>query len=565
MFDEDELEKIKKSKEKWEEENLEPTLNKFGERKEEFKTGSGKKVKRIYEPNDIKDTDYVEDINWPGRHPFTRGVYSTMHRGRIWTMRLYSGFGTAEETNERWKYLIEQGQSGLSAAFDLPTQIGLDSDHPLAVGEVGKVGVAIDSLRDMERLFDDIKLDQVSTSMTINAPTPVLLGMYVALAQKQGVDPKDLRGTVQNDILKEYVARNTFIFPPEPSMKLVGDVIEYCSENLPRWNSISISGYHFREAGSTATQELAFTIANGIEYVESALERGLDVDDFAPRLSFFFGAHSDLMEEIAKFRAARRLWAKIMKERFGAEDPNSCKLRFHVQTAGCTLTAQQPKNNIVRTAFEALAGVLGGAQSIHTNSYDEALALPSEEAVSTALRTQQILAHETGVTNTMDPLGGSYYIETLTNELEEDAREYIKKIEKIGGVPKAIEQGYIQQEIQDSAYEYQREIDEGERTIVGVNKFTEEEEEIDIELHKVDPEVAETQIQRLEKVKKERDTDKVESALEELRKTAEAGDNVMNPIIKAVEQYATIGEICDVLRDVYGEYEESSAIAMAST
>ncbi|KXA90287.1 methylmalonyl-CoA mutase [candidate division MSBL1 archaeon SCGC-AAA259B11] len=565
MFDEDELEKIKKSKEKWEEENLEPTLNKFGERKEEFKTGSGKKVKRIYEPNDIKDTDYVEDINWPGRHPFTRGVYSTMHRGRIWTMRLYSGFGTAEETNERWKYLIEQGQSGLSAAFDLPTQIGLDSDHPLAVGEVGKVGVAIDSLRDMERLFDDIKLDQVSTSMTINAPTPVLLGMYVALAQKQGVDPKDLRGTVQNDILKEYVARNTFIFPPEPSMKLVGDVIEYCSENLPRWNSISISGYHFREAGSTATQELAFTIANGIEYVESALERGLDVDDFAPRLSFFFGAHSDLMEEIAKFRAARRLWAKIMKERFGAEDPNSCKLRFHVQTAGCTLTAQQPKNNIVRTAFEALAGVLGGAQSIHTNSYDEALALPSEEAVSTALRTQQILAHETGVTNTMDPLGGSYYIETLTNELEEDAREYIKKIEKIGGVPKAIEQGYIQQEIQDSAYEYQREINEGERTIVGVNKFTEEEEEIDIELHKVDPEVAETQIQRLEKVKKERDTDKVESALEELRKTAEAGDNVMNPIIKAVEQYATIGEICDVLRDVYGEYEESSAIAMAST
>lgn len=565
MFDEDELEKIKKSKEKWEEENLEPTLNKFGERKEEFKTGSGKKVKRIYEPNDIKDTDYVEDINWPGRHPFTRGVYSTMHRGRIWTMRLYSGFGTAEETNERWKYLIEQGQSGLSAAFDLPTQIGLDSDHPLAVGEVGKVGVAIDSLRDMERLFDDIKLDQVSTSMTINAPTPVLLGMYVALAQKQGVDPKELRGTVQNDILKEYVARNTFIFPPEPSMKLVGDVIEYCSENLPRWNSISISGYHFREAGSTATQELAFTIANGIEYVESALERGLDVDDFAPRLSFFFGAHSDLMEEIAKFRAARRLWAKIMKERFGAEDPNSCKLRFHVQTAGCTLTAQQPKNNIVRTAFEALAGVLGGAQSIHTNSYDEALALPSEEAVSTALRTQQILAHETGVTNTMDPLGGSYYIETLTNELEEDAREYIKKIEKIGGVPKAIEQGYIQQEIQDSAYEYQREIDEGERTIVGVNKFTEEEEEIDIELHKVDPEVAETQIQRLEKVKKERDTDKVESALEELRKTAEAGDNVMNPIIKAVEQYATIGEICDVLRDVYGEYEESSAIAMAST
>lgn len=560
MFDEEDLEKIKEEKEKWKEEDLKPTLEKFGERKEGFTTGSGRSIKRVYGPDDLEDNDYLDEIGWPGRHPYTRGVYPTMYRGRVWTMRQYSGYGTAEETNKRWKYLIEQGQTGLSIAFDLPTQLGFDSDYPMAAGEVGKVGVAIDTLADMERLFRDIQLDNVSTSMTINAPTIVLLAMYVALARKQGADLENLRGTVQNDILKEYVARNTFIYPPDPSMKLVGDVIEYCSKNLPKWNSISISGYHFREAGATAVQEIAFTIADGIEYVKSATKRGLDVDDFASRLSFFFGAHSDLLEEVAKFRAARRLWAKIMKNRFEAEKPNSCKLRFHVQTAGCTLTAQQPKNNIVRTAFEALAGVLGGAQSIHTNSYDEALALPSEEAVKTALRTQQILAHETGVANSIDPLGGSYQLEKLTDELEEEAREYIEKIDDMGGVPEAIQKGYIQSEIQNASYDYQKEVEDNERIIVGVNEF-EEGEEIDIELHEADPEVAERQTQRLEEIKEKRNEDEVEDSLEELKNVAEKGDNVMEPTIRAVENYATIGEICDVLRDVYGEYEEETVMA----
>lgn len=560
MLNKKELEEIEKSKREWKKKALEPTLERFGERKEEFRTGSGKKVERLYGPDDLKGKDFLEDIGWPGLYPYTRGVYSTMYRGRIWTMRQYSGFGTAEETNERFKYLIDQGQTGLSVAFDLPTQIGYDSDHPMAVGEVGKVGVAIDTLADIERLFDGIKVDQVSTSMTINSPTAVLLGMYVALAQAQGADLKGLRGTVQNDILKEYVARNTFIFPPEPSMKLVADVIEYCSENLPRWNSISISGYHFREAGATANQEIAFTIADGIEYVKSAMERGLDVDDFAPRLSFFFGAHSDLLEEIAKFRAARRLWARIMREQFNAENPNSWKLRFHVQTAGCTLTAQQPKNNIVRTSIETLAAVLGGAQSIHTCSYDEALALPSEEAVRTSLKTQQILAHESGVTNTVDPLAGSYSVESMTDGLEEEARKYIEKIDELGGVTKAIERGYIQREIQNAAYRYQREIEDGETLIVGVNKFIEGEEEIDIELHKADPEVAKTQIRRLEKIKKDRNGSAVDDALEELRTVAEEGDNVMPPIIDAIKEYATIGEICDVLREIYGEYEEPTAV-----
>src|SRR5690554_4753816 len=471
MYDEKKLEQIKSSFVDWDENKVEKQLGKHPERKETFTTGSDKKVERLYTPLNTGEMDYERDLGYPGEYPYTRGIQPTMYRGRFWTMRQYAGFGTAEESNKRYKYLLEQGQTGLSVAFDLPTQIGYDSDQPLAEGEVGKVGVAIDSLQDMEILFDGIPLDKVSTSMTINAPASVLLAMYIAVAEKQGVASKELRGTIQNDILKEYIARGTYIFPPEPSMRLITDIFEYCSKEVPLWNTISISGYHIREAGSTAVQEVAFTLADGIAYVEAAVNAGLDVDTFAPRLSFFFNSHNDLLEEVAKFRAARRLWAKIMKERFNAKNPKSMQLKFHTQTAGSTLTAQQPDNNIVRVAIQALAAVLGGTQSLHTNSRDEALALPSEDSVRIALRTQQVIAHESGVADTVDPLAGSYYVECLTSTIEQKAMEYIEKIDKLGGAPRAIEKGFIQQEIQNSAYGYQMEVEQGKRIVVGVNKY----------------------------------------------------------------------------------------------
>jgi len=541
--------------EEWEEKILKPTLAKAPERKKRFETHSGIEVKRLYTPLDTQGIDYVRDLGFPGSYPFTRGVYPTMYRGRLWTMRQYAGYATAEETNARFKYLLEQGQTGLSVAFDLPTQTGYDADHPMALGEVGRVGVSISSLEDMERLFEGIPLDKVSTSMTINATAPVILAMYIAVAKKQGVDPKVLDGTVQNDILKEYVARGTYIFPPDPSMRLTVDIMEYCSRELPRWNSISISGYHIREAGATAVQELAFTLANGIAYVEAAVKRGLDVDSFAPRISFFFGAHNNLFEEVAKFRAARRLWARIMRERFGAKNPASWMLRFHTQTAGCTLTAQQPLNNIIRVTIQALAAVLGGTQSLHTNSYDEALALPSEEAVRIALRTQQIIAHESGVTDTVDPLAGSYYVESLTREIEERAEEYIKRIDAMGGAIKAIESGYIQREIMESAYRYQKEIEARERIVVGVNEYVIEEEKRTLKLLKVDPAVRERQIARLQEVRRRRDNAKVAELLAKLEEAARGSDNLMPIILECVEAYATLGEICDVLRKVFGEYK----------
>jgi methylmalonyl-CoA mutase N-terminal domain/subunit len=479
-----------------------------------------------------------------------------MYRGKFWTMRQYAGFATAEESNKRYKYLLEQGQTGLSVAFDLPTQIGYDSDHPLAEGEVGKVGVAIDSLKDMEILFDGIPLDKVSTSMTINAPAAVLLAMYIAVAEKQGVTPDKLNGTIQNDILKEYIARGTYIFPTEPSMRLITNIFEYCSKHVPKWNTISISGYHIREAGSTASQEVAFTLADGIAYVEAAIKAGLEVDDFAPRLSFFFNAHNDLLEEVAKFRAARRLWAKIMKERFGAKDPKSMMMRFHTQTGGSTLTAQQPDNNIVRVAIQTLAAVLGGTQSLHTNSRDEALALPTEDSVRIALRTQQIVAYESGVAETVDPLAGSYYIEAMTDRIEKEAMEYIRKIDELGGAPRAIDKGYVQKEIQDSAYKYQMEIEAGKRIVVGVNKF-QIEEEAPKGLLKVDPSVGELQKKKLEELRAQRNNKKVEETLESLRKAAQGDDNLMPYILDAVRAYSTLGEICGVLREVFGEYTQS--------
>ncbi|MBS3794786.1 MAG: methylmalonyl-CoA mutase family protein [Candidatus Thorarchaeota archaeon] len=552
-------EKINQHYKKWRNGAVKKTIERFPERKQDFSTDSGIPTNRLYTPMDTKDTEYLDDLGFPGQFPYTRGVYTTMYRGRLWTMRQYSGFGTAQETNQRFKFLLEQGQTGLSVAFDLPTQVGYDSDHPLAKGEVGKVGVAIDSLADMEILFDDIPLDEVSTSMTINASAAILLAMYVALADKQGVPADELRGTIQNDILKEYVARGTYIFPPEPSMRLITDVFEYCSEEMPLWNTISISGYHIREAGSTAVQEVAFTLANGIAYVEAALDAGLDVDHFASRLSFFFGSHSYFFEEIAKFRAARRLWARIMKNRFDAKEDKSCRLRFHTQTAGCTLTAQQPDNNIVRVTLQALQGVLGGTQSLHTNSRDEALSLPTEKSVQIALRTQQIIAHETGVADTIDPLAGSYYIETLTNTIEEKAREYLQQIDDLGGSPSAIEKGFIQREISESAYRHQKEVDEGKRIVVGVNEFTVEEEQ-EFEYLRVDPETERDQIERLKNLRKARDDDAVSAALQALRKTAQSDNNLMPPILKAVKAYATLGEICSVLRDEFGEYQSPDTL-----
>jgi methylmalonyl-CoA mutase N-terminal domain/subunit len=551
-------EKLKESHSQWDE-KVEKSKAKRPEMKNEFYTISGIPVKGLYTPLDLKDEDYIEHLSFPGEYPYTRGVQPTMYRGRLWTMRQYAGFATAEESNKRYKYLLDQGQTGLSVAFDLPTQIGYDSDHPLAEGEVGKVGVAIDSIEDMADLFEGIPLDKVSTSMTINAPAAILLAMYIVIAENQGVSPDKLRGTIQNDILKEYTSRGTYIFPPKPSMRIITDIFEYCSQSVPQWNTISISGYHIREAGATAVQEVAFTLANAIAYVEAAIKTGLDVDAFGPRLSFFFISHLDFLEEVAKFRAARRLWAKIMKERFKAKDPRSMQMRFHVQTSGSTLTAQQPVNNIVRVAFQAMSAILGGTQSLHTCSMDEALALPSEEAVQTSLRTQQLIGYESGVINTVDPLAGSYYIESLTDEIESRAMDYINKIDELGGAPAAIEKGYIQKEIQDSAYRYQKDIESGERILVGVNKFQTEEEEPS-NLLRVNPAVRKKQMDKLKALKEKRDIEKVKRELAALKKGAQGDSNLMPLIINCVRENATLGEICDELRDVFGEYRVSFVI-----
>jgi len=559
MFSKEKLESIANSKKHWEEKILNPTLAKAPERKKVFTTISGIPVERLYTPLDIANLDYERDLGYPGSYPFTRGVQPTMYRGRFWTMRQYAGFGSAVETNKRFKYLLEQGQTGLSVAFDLPTQSGYDSDHPLAVGEVGKVGVAIDSIEDMKVLFDGIPLDKVTTSMTINAPATVLLAMYLAIAEEQGIPFDKVGGTVQNDILKEYTVRGQYIFPPGPSMRLTVDLIEYCFKHVPRWNSISISGYHIREAGATAAQEVAFTIADGIAYVQACIDRGLDVDKFAPRLSFFFNAFTNVFEEVAKFRAARRCWARIMKERFGAKDPRSMMMRYHVQTGGVTLTAQQPLNNIVRVALQAFAAAAGGCQSLHTNSYDEALCLPTEQAVTVALRTQQIIAEESGVTDTIDPFAGSYYIEALTNKIEEEVEQYLKKIDEMGGTLAAIEQGFIQREIQESAYRFQKEIESGERVYVGVNKYVMDEPP-PTNLLKVDMEVGRREAEKVKALRASRDQIKWKEALEKLREVSLSGENVMPAVIEAVKAKATVGEICDVWREVFGEYRPEAFI-----
>jgi len=538
----------------WEDKILSKVLARFPERKKEFKTLGGLDLPRLALPKEIDD-DYLEKLGFPGEFPYTRGVQPTMYRSRFWTMRQYAGFATAKETNERYRYLLEQGQTGLSVAFDLPTQIGYDSDHPMSKGEVGKVGVAIDSLADMEILFDKIPLDKVSTSMTINSPAAILLAMYVAVGEKQGVPREKLRGTIQNDILKEYVARGTYIFPPRPSLRIITNIFEWCSKNTPLFNTISISGYHIREAGSTAVQEVAFTLANGCTYVQTAIDAGLDVNVFGKRLSFFFNATTDIIEEVAKFRAARRMWAKIMKERFGAKDPKACMLRFHTQTAGHTLTAQQIDNNVVRVALQALAAVLGGTQSLHTNSKDEALTLPTEDSVRTALRTQQIIAYESGVANSIDVLGGSYLVEQLTDKIEEEAFNLMKKIDDMGGVIAAIEAGFIQRQIEDSAYEYQKQIETKERIVVGVNEF-QSKESVKVPILKIDKEVEKRQVERLKEVKKNRDNAKVEKTLKNLEQAARSDENLMEYILEAVKEYATIGEICGVLREVFGEYRD---------
>lgn len=533
-------------------------LARFPERKADFTNASNIEVQRVYTPLD-SEVDYLEDLGMPGEFPFTRGVQPTMYRGRFWTMRQYAGMATAEESNARYRYLLEQGQTGLSVAFDLPTQIGYDSDHTLAQGEVGKVGVAIDSLADMEILFNQIPLDKVSTSMTINAPAAVLLAMYIAVAEKQGVPMAKLSGTIQNDILKEYVARGTYIFPPAPSMRLITDIFAFCAQQVPDWNTISISGYHIREAGSSAVQEVAFTLSDGIAYVQAALDAGLDVDDFAPRLSFFFNSHLDFFEEVAKFRAARRLWAKIMRDRFDAKNPKSLMLRFHTQTGGSTLTAQQPDNNVVRVTLQALAAVLGGTQSLHTNSKDEALALPTEDSVRVALRTQQLIAYESGAADTVDPLGGSYYVENLTNAIEEAAMKLITKVDDLGGAIKAIEQGYIQKEIQDSAYTWQKQVESKQRIVVGVNQF-QIKEAPPTGLLRVDASAEELQRGKLKELRNTRDNAAVDMALGSLRSAAQGSDNVMPAILEAVRHYATLGEICGVLRDVFGEYRPEEII-----
>jgi methylmalonyl-CoA mutase, N-terminal domain len=530
------------------------------ERKEQFATLSGTPIDRLYTRESLGDWSPEDDLGYPGESPYTRGIYPTMYRGRFWTMRQYAGFGTAVESNKRYRYLLSKGQAGLSVAFDLPTQIGMDSDHSLASGEVGKVGVAIDSLEDMETLFDGIPLEKVSTSMTINSTAAILLCLYVAVAKKQGASLAKISGTVQNDILKEYIARGTYIYPVRPAMRIVTDIFAWCRDHLPKWNTISISGYHIREAGSTAIQEVAFTLADGIAYVQAALAAGLPVDDFAPQLSFFFNAHNDLLEEIAKYRAARRLWAKIMRDRFAAKDTRSLLLRFHAQTAGSSLAAQQPENNIIRVAIQALAAVLGGCQSLHTNSLDEALALPTEDAALIALRTQQIIANETGVTNTIDPVGGSYAIESLTNEIEHGAEEYIAKIDAMGGMLRSIESGFVQGEIQKAAYEFQRAIETKEQIVVGVNDFIEENNDRSIPILRIDSEIERAQVARLQALRAKRDSSRVGSALNELQRRAATNENLLPAILAAVESYATVGEISDSLRRIFGEYQESVVI-----
>ncbi|MCB2181431.1 MAG: methylmalonyl-CoA mutase family protein [Desulfobulbaceae bacterium] len=536
----------------WRDNELAKSLARFPERREKFISHGGREIPRLALPHEV-DENYMENLGFPGSYPYTRGVQPTMYRGRLWTMRQYAGFSSAAESNKRYRYLLEQGTTGLSVAFDLPTQIGYDSDDSMSIGEVGKVGVAIDSLADMEILFEQIPLDSVSTSMTINSPAIVLLAMYVAVAEKQGVSPEKLKGTIQNDILKEYVARGTYIFPPKPSLRLITNIFQWCSKHTPAFNTISISGYHIREAGSTAVQEVAFTLANGITYVQAALDAGLELDVFARRLAFFFNASSDLLEEIAKFRAARRLWARIMKERFKAQKPSSWMLRFHTQTAGNTLTAQQIDNNIVRVTLQALAAVFGGTQSLHTNSRDEALSLPTEDSVRTALRTQQIIAHESGVANTVDPLAGSYFIEELTSQIEKEAEELIDKIDKSGGVVAAIEEGFIQRQIENAAYDYQREIESGERLIVGVNSFQIEEKSKPATL-RVDPEIEQFQVENLARLKKKRNSENVSLALDDLNQAAQNDTNLFPYVLNAVKEYATLGEICNVLRKVFGEY-----------
>jgi len=545
---------LEKAQKKWKDEVLNPGLQKYPERKETFQTSSGIPIPRVALPEDF---DYTEKLGFPGEYPFTRGVQPTMYRGRLWTMRQYAGFATAEESNKRYRYLLEQGQTGLSVAFDLPTQIGYDADDPMALGEVGKVGVSISSLRDMETLFQGIPLDRVSTSMTINAPAAVLLAMYIAVAKKQGVDPQKLRGTIQNDILKEFVARGTYIFPPTPSMRLITDVFKYCEANIPHWNTISISGYHIREAGSTAVQEVAFTLADAIAYVQAAIDAGLKVDDFAAQLSFFFAAQSNFLEEIAKFRAARRLWAQIMRNRFHAQDPKSWMLRFHTQTGGSTLTAQQPENNIVRVALQALAAVMGGTQSLHTNSMDEALWLPTQKSVQVALRTQQIIANESGVADVIDPFAGSYAIEFLTDQIELAAAQYISKIDSLGGALKAIEIGYMQSEIQEAAYEFQIKMEKREEVIVGVNQFT-SNEEITLEALKINPQIENEQHRNLAELRTHRDHNKVAELLSQVERAARGSENLMPIFIICMENSVTLGEICKVLRNVWGEYQAPS-------
>jgi len=555
MFNKDELKKIEEEKRIWEE-----LYKSCKASNKKFITVSGEEVKPLYTPLDIKEIDFEKDIFYPGEYPYTRGIRTNMYRGRMWTMRQFSGMGTPKQTNQRYHFLLEKGQTGLSVAFDLPTLMGYDSDHSRSLGEVGVCGVAVDSLRDMEIIFDGISLDKISTSMTINAPASILFAMYIAVGEKQGIPSEKLTGTIQNDILKEYIAQKEWVFPPKPHMRLITDILAFASQYVPKWNTISISGYHIREAGSTAVQELAFTLADGFAYVEAGIKTGLDVDQFAPRLSFFFNSHLDFFEEISKYRAARRIWARHMKERYKAKKEESWLLRFHTQTAGCSLTAQQPENNITRTAFEALAAVLGGTQSLHTNSMDETFALPSEKAVQIALRTQQVIAHETGVVNTIDPLAGSYYVEALTNKMEEEAEKYFAEIERRGGVLKCIEEGYFQREIAEAAYRYQKEIESKDRIVVGINDFVIPDEQVEIPILKLDPEVEKEQVQVVKKVRAERDNDKVNRSLENLKKVVQGVDNTMPAILDCARCYATEGEIVDVMREVFGEYIEPPLI-----
>jgi methylmalonyl-CoA mutase N-terminal domain/subunit len=559
MYDKKKLDELKDSLEKWEETSLQKTLASMPERREAFITTSSEPIERLYTPLDVADTDYASDLGLPGEYPYTRGVHPTLHRGKLWTMRMFAGFGTAEETNARFKYLLSHGQTGLSIAFDLATLMGYDTDQPEALGEFGKCGVAVSSLKDMEILMDGIPLDKVSSSMTINSPAAIIWAMYIAAAENKGIRPDQLRGTIQNDILKEFIAQKEFIFPPEPSMRLVVDTMEYGTSTVPQWNTISISGYHIREAGSTAAQELAFTLSDGMEYVRWGIERGMDVDSFAPRLSFFFNAHNDFFEEIAKYRAARRIWAREMKETFGAKSPRSWLCRFHTQTAGVSLTAQQPENNVVRVAIQALAAVLGGTQSLHTNSLDEALALPSEHAVTIALRTQQIIAEESGVANTIDPLGGSFFVEAQTDSIEQQAYDYFRRIAELGGVLPAIDKGFFQSEISDAAYRYQREIDAGERKIVGVNAFA-ENKPLTVPLLEMDPQGYHRQVSRLERVRQTRDNGHVGQTLDRLRIACQGTENTMPYIMEAVHAYATLGEIVNVMKEVFGTYEEPNWI-----